>query len=546
MNKLKYQFYIFQIFLSFVLILFLGLTYYFYENQYKKEIDAHIQSEIELYQKDILSSIVAAAEKLKKQRAFFQSIHHDALEILRKNPNYDLQKLKNEIKLRSLTSYIDVELYLLNKNYIIYKTTYPKDLGFNLSIVTEAKNYLDKTSKDGKIYVSDIVSTDALDMKYKLYTYSKLDDSRYFEMGFIDTTLTNLMESVLKANRKSSTQVNLYNVSKDKRQYYYYHMQEKNNVKSKEEQYKKFKKFSLNEITDDPIIRVIKSDKVIYTEHNGIYTVYTRIFHKDMFPVIGFEDIVMKLNIDVNEQLEFLKSLKGLFFISLFVIVSLLLMFFLFVKNKFTNPIESISEAIAQNKKVTDTEVLSLNNELTEISLKYNALYDKLSDEIALNKSLLLVDPLTHAYNRKAFDDALKNLFSLYKRYQIPFSLILLDIDDFKEINDNYGHLAGDQVLIGLVKIIKKHIRDTDSLYRVGGEEFVIICKNTTKEDALRVAQKVRREVENSSLITEKKITLSIGVTEVQVQDDKDSIYKRVDENLYTSKNNGKNRVTAD
>lgn len=96
---------------------------------------------------------------------------------------------------------MNVELFLIDKSYKIYKTTYPKDLGFNLSVITEAKNYLDKTTKDGKVYISEFVSTDALDMKYKLYSYSKLKDGIYLELGFVDNTLTNTMESFKKQHK---------------------------------------------------------------------------------------------------------------------------------------------------------------------------------------------------------------------------------------------------------------------------------------------------------------------------------------------------------
>jgi diguanylate cyclase (GGDEF)-like protein len=89
-------------------------------------------------------------------------------------------------------------------------------------------------------------------------------------------------------------------------------------------------------------------------------------------------------------------------------------------------------------------------------------------------------------------------------------------------------------------------IRKTDTLYRVGGEEFIIICKNTIKSDAIIIAEKIRKKVEESlNIIENKTITISIGVTEVISDDDENSIYKRVDDNLYMSKNSGKNRVTS-
>lgn len=545
--KLRHQLYIFQIVLSLILFLFLGFTYYSYQDQYKQDIKTSIQNEVNLNKTEILSSLQAAEEKLKKQKNYFTSIHEETLEILKKNPSYDLEKLKNEIKSKYLSSYIDVELFLIDKTYTIYKTTYPKDLGFNLSVVTEAKIYLDKTTKDGKIYIADIISTDALDMKYKLYSYSKLKENIYLEIGFIDNTLINTMELLLKDSSLSSTKIELYNVSKDDEQYYYYQMKKRDSRKSKEKEYKEFKKFNLYEKTDDKIINTIKSDAQLQSINNGIQTIYTKIFDDDMFTILGFENIVMKIDIDVSKKLEFLDNFRNIFFTSLVIILILLIGLFIFIKNRFTKPIENIVYSITSHTEVEDKTILSLNNELSDISNSYNKLLLQLTKEIDLNKQLQLVDPLTKAYNRKAFEKTMTEVMPSFNRYKIPFSLILLDIDKFKEINDDYGHLVGDHVLIDMVALIIKNIRETDTLYRVGGEEFFIVCKNTVQSDVVIFAEKLREIIEQCLITIEHKtVTVSMGVTEVAENDTKDSIYKRADDNLYFSKNNGRNRVTSD
>jgi len=229
------------------------------------------------------------------------------------------------------------------------------------------------------------------------------------------------------------------------------------------------------------------------------------------------------------------------------IILILLIGLFIFIKNRFTKPIENIVDSITSHTKVKDKVILSLNNELSDISNSYNNLLYQLTKEIDLNRQLLLIDPLTKSYNRKAFENTIIEVISLFNRYNTPFSLILLDIDKFKEINDNYGHLVGDNVLIEMVALITKNIRKTDTLYRVGGEEFFIICKNTMQLDVINIAEKLRETIEKSlNVIENKTVTVSIGVTEVIENDTKDAIYKRVDDNLYFSKNNGRNRVTSD
>lgn len=155
-------------------------------------------------------------------------------------------------------------------------------------------------------------------------------------------------------------------------------------------------------------------------------------------------------------------------------------------------------------------------------------------------------DELTSIQNVKGYNEEILKQLELYERYQSVFSLIMFDIDNFKTINDTYGHNIGDKVLKDLTKLVSRRIRkDLDMFFRVGGEEFLIICSQTSLNEAAIVAQKIRISVEKElNSIDNKQITISLGVSEVQYGDDKDKIYKRVDRLLYKSKNGGKNKVS--
>lgn len=166
--------------------------------------------------------------------------------------------------------------------------------------------------------------------------------------------------------------------------------------------------------------------------------------------------------------------------------------------------------------------------------------------ELMESITMSMTDHLTNVKNVKAYKEEIEKLLGLYKRYQIPFSIMILDIDDFKMINDVYGHRVGDKVLIELCDLIQNNIRSSDTLFRVGGEEFVILCQNMTLQASVEVAHKIRAAIEQTlSSISDKTITISIGVTEVNSNDTEDSIYRRADALLYDSKHNGKNLVTS-
>ena len=156
------------------------------------------------------------------------------------------------------------------------------------------------------------------------------------------------------------------------------------------------------------------------------------------------------------------------------------------------------------------------------------------------------IDDLTKLNNRKSYNENIKKLFSQYKRYKTPFSIIMYDIDNFKKINDEYGHSVGDDVLVEMSILIKLFIRDSDYIFRVGGEEFIILLTETQIDKAKLVSEKIRDSVENDlKTINDKKITISIGLTEVKENDTEDMIYVRVDELMYKSKNGGKNIVNT-
>ena len=128
------------------------------------------------------------------------------------------------------------------------------------------------------------------------------------------------------------------------------------------------------------------------------------------------------------------------------------------------------------------------------------------------------------------------------KRYNTPLSIIYFDIDHFKQINDTYGHKKGDFILKEVSKIILQNIRKTDIFGRWGGEEFIIILPFTDLENALILAEKLRKKIEEHDF-DGINITISFGVTELKIDDNADTLINRADEALYKAKNKGRNRV---
>jgi diguanylate cyclase (GGDEF)-like protein len=157
-------------------------------------------------------------------------------------------------------------------------------------------------------------------------------------------------------------------------------------------------------------------------------------------------------------------------------------------------------------------------------------------------------DPLTQTHNRASFEDSIKREMSLAVRNAKSLSLIFLDIDHFKTINDTYGHECGDATLVLGVKWIKENLRDSDIVFRYGGEEFVILLNGTDANGAELLAERIRASIESHTIafgMETLKITASLGVSTLRDNDTLESFVQRADKAMYTAKNRGRNQVVV-
>ena len=162
---------------------------------------------------------------------------------------------------------------------------------------------------------------------------------------------------------------------------------------------------------------------------------------------------------------------------------------------------------------------------------------------------LSVQDYLTGIGNRRAFAGKINEVLNLYKRFGLPSSLIYLDIDDFKSINDSLGHTACDRILIDFADFLKTILRATDSVFRIGGDEFAIIVEGADQQAAVLLAEKLRKKVEYKELLSDRTfrtLTISSGVSEIDGDDTDDSWIARADKALYQAKKMGRNRVERD
>lgn len=183
--------------------------------------------------------------------------------------------------------------------------------------------------------------------------------------------------------------------------------------------------------------------------------------------------------------------------------------------------------------KGTNEYILSFNN-ITEIEQEKRQI-----------RKLAEYDPLTKIYNRVKLNNMFPEIFYKANRYNQYFSVVLLDIDHFKLINDTYGHNVGDKVLVELARLINMGLRQSDTFARWGGEEFIIVCELSNQKETVSLASRLRADVESYSFDIVKNITCSFGVSQFKNGDTQVRLLERVDQALYEAKERGRNQVVA-
>ena len=213
----------------------------------------------------------------------------------------------------------------------------------------------------------------------------------------------------------------------------------------------------------------------------------------------------------------------------------------------FSNFVDTFGEKTESKKGRLDTiakEYGTVNNELDD----YKKQVAKLQNDLNKYKTESVTDHMTGLYNRKYMDLKLGEEIDRFNRTKTPFCVVLIDIDHFKSVNDNYGHPIGDQVLKHLAKLMKESIRKTDFAFRYGGEEFMMLLSNVDVRNATHVSDQIRKKLETTNFSmkgTSFNVTASFGIALFDKKDTQETIIKRADENLYKAKQTGRNKIVS-
>ena len=269
---------------------------------------------------------------------------------------------------------------------------------------------------------------------------------------------------------------------------------------------------------------IISSCEIIVT----VFFIYVYILYREpdfMIQTFGLIVIIVSIFLLPNRWIYKL-------YISLFITIVFFIISVVYVKG------------ISMNQLSSAIVYTSIIITLMVISSFRNNIYKR--TQYALNKKLLDMatkDQLTGLFNRAKFEEEVKKFINLSNRYTSKFSVLLFDIDDFKKINDNYGHMTGDNIIVECTSLVEKEIRDTDIFARWGGEEFIILMPETEINEAKALAQRLLKMIDNNIFMEGIHITCSFGVSQYALGEDYTKFFDKVDKLLYKAKNNGKNMV---
>lgn len=222
-----------------------------------------------------------------------------------------------------------------------------------------------------------------------------------------------------------------------------------------------------------------------------------------------------------------------------YAVVAAAIILFVFV-NPHTLPAE-VWQELGVSFIIAIPVFLGLVASFSRLMTAYGVAVDRAEDM----EHLAMQDGLTGLFNRRAFATSMRRARSRQARRQSPVSMVLLDLDFFKRINDTYGHDAGDDVLLNVSRILTAEMRRTDDIFRWGGEEFVILMEETDADKAGLVADRLRGIIENAKILPKSRVTASFGVTQLIPGEPDSEFFNRADAALYDAKDMGRNRVVV-
>lgn len=482
-NKLNLSTYMGFLLLLFAVISFISILFLKNNLIVSNKLEQEIM--FSAIQRDTSNILVKVLYEYEKEKEILKNKHKIVLEYINKQKDplsVDLQEIYNKINDENKK----YNIYITDDNLVIRNTTFRNDMGFNISF---AKETFEKHKEANMIGLSvPIMETSS--NKFISFSDSYIKAPNNKKILQVSYTYEGLEENL----QKLQNSVNKYEKIKDLKAYLYFE-DEKFTADFYFKKYKELKP-SLEELEDrltqgnnlskldlnSPIEKIVNRDNKQFRE---VYIIQES-------PIFPNAKMMYTILFDQSKHENMIRNYN--IFLYLIIITSVISLIITFYMRKM------------ENKHIFDN--------------------------------------LTKAYNRDGFESIYEIEIKRCNRYDSPFSMIMLDIDFFKNINDTYGHLIGDQILISMCNLINKSIRESDYLVRWGGEEFFVITPEIDLHSAVSLSEKLRILIDETVFDKVGHLTISLSVAQKNNNESKDEFLKRLDDLLYHSKNTGRNKTS--
>jgi len=397
----------------------MSFIYINYEKKYFQEIDNYVAITAESYAKETLLSLQLVDSLNQNNKELFYRINQEAKARVESDNNISLTLLKQELIEKYRLSYINIELYMVNKDFVIYDTTFEPDLGFDLSMADDTQGYIDQCNAKDGIYFVDGVIYDSIDKQHKIYTFTKIKKDTYLEMGFVDKRFNEFYQKSFQANDKENkNKTNVYIVITLEEFQYYFELGVQEKSKSKNELFDSIERFKNSALTKNPVINTVREKKEYQIEKGNYIYVYKSILSHTDISILRDADVVVEIVVDISKIQKDFSRFESIFFLIVFAVFLLFLFIFVWTKFYITRPTNEIVKSMHSLKLIDDEVLLAKNDELGIIANEYNKLVNAITKEINLNKTLLVE-------NRMFIADTVHQI-------RTPLSVIMMNSDLIK------------------------------------------------------------------------------------------------------------------
>ncbi|MEN8147377.1 MAG: GGDEF domain-containing protein [Campylobacterota bacterium] len=548
----------FNAFIVLISLTVMTLLYLYIAELLQNNIDAQVKNNVRSTTVELRQQLLNNFNTLQQRFGHYEEISLQKLQSVSEQITEDT----TSVDLIAMASLINknvfdghYEIYIINEDKVVTKSTSQADIGLDYKEYPYFSKELDQLRSGSIEYKVSAPTFDEYALDIAQYYIGSIDNNKWLVIGFVlpFSEYVNYKTEDLKEVFPSLQNLDLFILTYDNLQY----------INNKVQKKKDFNRAMVNKerhaamiMSDVGITAAAQSSPIEaiaerFTEqsitflHNDAKkesVVYSLVESSFENPSDDFM-LIAKVQFDQKFYLAEYAELKNLMYLFITLIYIFMILGFAVMYKTVIQKISGIEKQMYIDNPIAMDGFLF--SEFSYFIKRYNSFLLRWKDEVRHLNKITMQDELTQCANRRYFNQKINEQIDLFKRYGEEFSMIMFDIDDFKSINDTYGHSKGDLVLTSMAKDVTKQLRLSDVLCRIGGEEFAIILPKTNRESAIFVAEKIREVIEKQNYIDGIKVTISLGAESYMEEYDFNSFYTTVDGFLYKSKHSGKNCVNS-